>query len=129
MPKLRSLYAPLFKLQVNNFPLECSALVWKLVNLTSTLPTHCTAESEGLISLNILYSFTAATGVQNDPSTGRPPQLSTGQRPVWRKRIIEYAKLEGRNRDSVKRLLSSLESEDMDEREGTNYPIIYICTL
>ena len=49
--------------------------------------------------------------------------------PVWRKRIIEYAKLEGRNRDSVKRLLSSLESEDMDEREGTNYPIIYICTV
>ena len=49
--------------------------------------------------------------------------------PVWRKRIIEYAKLEGRNRDSVKRLLSSLESEDMDERQGTNYPIIYICTV
>ena len=49
--------------------------------------------------------------------------------PVWRKRIIEYAKLEGRNRDSVKRLLSSLESEDLDERQGTNYPIIYICTV
>ena len=49
--------------------------------------------------------------------------------PVWRECIIEYAKLEGRNRDSVKRLLSSLESEDMDEREGTNYPIIYICTV
>ena len=39
--------------------------------------------------------------------------------PVWRKHIIEYAKLEGRNRDSVKRLLDSLESEDMDEDEGT----------
>ena len=49
--------------------------------------------------------------------------------PVWRKRIIEYAKLEGRNRDSVKRLLSSLESEDMDERKGANYSIIYICTV
>ena len=49
--------------------------------------------------------------------------------PVWRKRIIEYAKLEGRNQDSVKRLLGSLESEDMDEREGTSYPIIYICTV
>jgi len=42
--------------------------------------------------------------------------------PVWKKRIIEYAKLEGRNRDSVKQLLRSLELEDMDEREGTVYP-------
>ena len=48
---------------------------------------------------------------------------------VWKKRIIEYAKLEGRNRGSVKQLLSSLESEDMDEREGTIYPTTYICTI
>ena len=31
--------------------------------------------------------------------------------PVWRKRIIKYAKLEGRNRDSVKRLLGPREKE------------------